>query len=352
MSDDPQGHMHRYSVTISGAPYRDTEVVTAIKPRSPFGRALWNFSSQWFLVPQGLGIIAVILHQLYYRFDGLAVISLVIWIYTITLLTTGLFLYRLRAFLCPRHVALVLRTSIIETSWLASISITFTTVIQMVALVLVRQWGPTWGIVAYVLWWTNTAMAVAAVMWIPYIFVKVQPPGLKAVAPGVLLPLISALTSAAGGDIICRYGPLSDRLRVPVIIVSYLEVGLGLPLAITLSDVFVTRLFNKSFPTVDHVYQDMILGGPFGQGSFALQVLGQAVSRGSFTEYDKGTFLTAKAATPIAFSSQFASLLAWGYGTFWWVFAITSIVHTLVSNRAAYETRVSICRSGQLCSLW
>jgi tellurite resistance protein TehA-like permease len=155
---------------------------------------------------------------------------------------------------------------------------------------------------------------------------------LKAFSPGVLLPLISALTSAAGGGIICRYGALSDRLQVPVIIVSYLEVGLGLPLAITLSDVFVTRLFNKSFPTIEHIYQDMILCGPFGQGSFALQVLGQAVSRGSFAEYDKSSFLTAEAATPIAFSSQFAGLLTWGYGTFWWVFAVTSIAHTLVSQ--------------------
>lgn len=70
-------------------------------------------------------------------------------------------------------------------------------------------------------------MAVGSVLWIPYVHVRVQPPGLEAVAPGVLLPLISALTSAAGGGIICRYGALSDRLQVPVIIVSYLEVGVG-----------------------------------------------------------------------------------------------------------------------------
>jgi tellurite resistance protein TehA-like permease len=274
----------------------------------------------------------VIIHQLDYQFDGLSIISVVVWLYTIALLAVGVFLYLLRIFLYPQHVVSALRTSVTETSCLASISITFTSIIIMAAVVLVRQWGSAWGIVVYVLWWINTAMAVGLVMWIPYVYVKVQPPGLEAVSPGVLLPLISALTSAAGGGIICRYGALSDRLQIPVIIVSYLEVGIGLPLAVTLSGVFVTRLFNKSFPSVEHVYEDMILCGPFGQGSFALQALGQVVSRGSFAGYGRGTFLTAEAAKPVAFVSQFAGLLSWGYATFWWVFAITSILHTFFSQ--------------------
>lgn len=301
-------------------------------PTSPFARALWNFSSQWFLIPQGTGIIAVILHQLDYQFTGLPIISVVVWVYTIVLLLLGLFLYALRMLRYPRHVAYMLRTNITETSCLASIPITLTTIIQMTVLVLVRQWGAAWGIVAYVLWWINTAMAVIVVMGIPYVFVKIQPPGVKAVLPGVLLPLISALTSAAGGGVICRYGALSSRLQVPVIIVSYLEVGLGLALAVTLADIFMTRLFDQSFPAVEEVYQDMILCGPFGQGSFALQIIGQAVSRDAFADYDRGTFLVAEAAQPIAFASQLAGLLVWGYGTFWWFFAILSISHALISR--------------------
>lgn len=321
----------------------DGELREAEQPRSPIGLALWNFSSEWFLIPQGLGIVAVTLHQLDYQFDGLSIISVVVWLYTIALLAVGVFLYLLRIFLYPRHVVSVLRASIIETSCLASISITFTTIIIMVTVVLVRQWGSAWGIVVYVLWWINTAMAVASVMWIPYVHVKVQPPGLEAVAPGMLLPLISTLTSAAGGGFICRYGALSDDSQVPVIIVSYLEVGIGLPFAVTLSGVFVTKLINKSFPGIEHVCEDMILCGPFGQGSFALQALGQVVSRGSFAGYDRGTFLTTEAAQPVAFASQFAGLLSWGYGTFWWVFAITSILHTFFSQiRGHRNTRFTL----------
>ncbi|KAJ5488785.1 hypothetical protein N7539_003675 [Penicillium diatomitis] len=311
---------------------KDAELGTERQPQRAFSRAVWNFSSQWFLVPQGTGVIAVILHQLDYQFRGLEIISVIIWIYTIVLLAVGLLLYLLRICLFPRHVAHEIRANMSEIACLSSISITFTTIIQMTALVLVKYWGPAWGIVAYVLWWITTSMAVIAVMVIPYVFVKVQSPGIKSVTPVILLPLISALTSAAGGGVVCRYGALSDRLQVPILVVSYLEVGLGLALAMAFNDVFVTRLFDRSFPSLEKIYQDMILCGPFGQGSFALQILGYVVAHGRFAEYNSGTFLTAEAAKPVAFASQFLGLLVWGYGTFWFIFACISIVHTFLSQ--------------------
>ncbi|EYE95214.1 putative malic acid transport protein [Aspergillus ruber CBS 135680] len=308
------------------------EQETTRLPFHPASRALWNFSTQWFLVPQGTGIIALILHQLNYQFSGIEVISVVIWIYTIILLALCLFAYLLRVILYPRHVARVLRTSIVETACLASVPITFTSIIQMTTLVLVHSWGKAWAIVSFVLWWINTGLVLVAVMVIPYVFVKVQPPGVKAILPCVLLPLISALTSAAGGGVLCVYGQISPRLQVPIIIVSYLEIGLALPMALGLSEIFATRLFDRSFPKLEQIYQDMILCGPFGQGSFAFQVLGQAVLKGAFAEYNRGTFLTAQATQPVAFASHFAGLLSWGYGTFWWCFAIISIVHTFISQ--------------------
>lgn len=194
------------------------------------------------------------------------------------------------------------------------------------------HWGPTFGKMAYVLWWINTAIAVVASLGIPYVYVKVQPPGVANITPVILLPLIATLTSAAGAGVICNFGSLGDQLQVPVIIVSYLEVGLGLPLALSLTNIFLTRLFDKSFSDVQLVYQDMILCGPFGQGSFALVTLGQAVLKGSLAGYDRGMFLTAKAAAPVGYGSQFLRLLAWDYGTFGWCFAIVSIVHAIVSQ--------------------
>ena len=124
--------------------------------------ALRNFTTQWFLIPQGSGILAVILHQLDYQFKGLAILSQILWIFTIVALVGFLAIYILRAILWRGHLAHQLRHSVIEASGLASISIAFTTIIQMIALNLVTTWSPGWGLVAYALWWINAGMAAVA----------------------------------------------------------------------------------------------------------------------------------------------------------------------------------------------
>jgi Voltage-dependent anion channel len=101
---------------------------------------------------------------------------------------------------------------------------------------------------------------------------------------------------------------------------------MGLPLSLGFDSLFMTRLFDQSSPKGLQVYRDMILCGPWGQGSFALQALGQVVLNGSFARYGRGVFLTAQAATPVGYASIFAGLIAWGQGTFWWAFAIVSIL--------------------------
>lgn len=290
--------------------------------------ALHNFTSQWFLVPQGTGITAVILHQLDYQFNGLHIISYIFWVLTIVMLASMVSVYLVRCLTSPRQVAHLLRHDVSESSCLASICITYTSIIQMIALALVQGgWGKGWGIAAYVLWWTNVAVALTAVVGLPFIAVRLYPGGMPHLTPASQLPMIAALTVAAGGGTICKAADISPRLQAPTIIVSYLFVGMGLPLAFALDVLFWARLMDRSLPDRLHTFQDMILCGPWGQASFALQMLGSVVLGGSFASYKEGTFLTAQAAVPVGYASIFAGLLSWGMGTFWWLFAIFSVMH-------------------------
>ena len=177
-----------------------------------------------------------------------------------------------------------------ETACLSSISITFTTIIQMIARTVVRDWSSKWGTVAYVLWWINTAMSATACIGIPYVFVKLKAPGVWSTPPSIILPLIAALTTASGGGVICRYGALTNYEQVPVIVVSYLLIGMALPLSLVYDAVFLSRCFDGGFPNKQQAYQMFIFCGPLGQGSFALQILGEAVSRGNFAGYERGVF--------------------------------------------------------------
>lgn len=276
-----------------------------------------------------MGIIAVILQQLDYQFGALQILAKVVWIYTIVLLAVTLFLYLLRLYRYPKHVAYELHHNLIETSCLASIVITYTSIIQMAA----SQYGHTHGVAIgiYVLWWTDAFLSTAVIIAIPYTQLRLQPSGIENVHPSILLPVIAALTCAAGGGAICNATPLNPRLQVPLIIVAYLLVGAGLSLGLAYDAVILSQRFSAFYPPVEKVWQDMILCGPFGQGGFALQILGAVVKK-SFSAYGRGTLLTNQAAIPISVMSQFAGILAWGFGTFWWCFAILSIIHALIGQ--------------------
>ncbi|KAL2826412.1 voltage-dependent anion channel [Aspergillus cavernicola] len=293
-------------------------------PVSPISLAIFNFSSCWFLIPQGIGVIAVILHQLNYQFGALPIIARIVWIYTIVLFGLFLFIYLLRLALYPRHVCSEIRGNVVEASCLSSIPIAFTSIIEMIVL----QFSGGAELAAYVLWWISTFLSILSAITLPYLQLKQQPSGIEQIPPCFLLPIIAILTSSAGGGVICENSDLSARLRVPVIIVSYMEVGTGLGLSMCIDACIIYHHFDQTNPLGDKAYQDMIMCGPFGQASFALQILGSAVQH-SFGEYNRGTLLTTEAASPIAAVSEFSGVLAWGFAFFWWLFALQSILYTL-----------------------
>ncbi|KAJ5276344.1 hypothetical protein N7524_002497 [Penicillium chrysogenum] len=302
-------------------------------PAGPLSRALWNFASVWFIVPQGTGIIAVILYRLKYQFNGLTTLATIVWIYTIVQLGLFLILYLIRTFLHPRHVLHQLRNNSAETSCLCCISIASTSILEMAVL----QYGDTAGLAIYIMWWVNTGMAIVACMVIPFIHLKMQQSGTRHMQADMLMPFLAALTSAAGGGVICRLARISPRLQVPGIIISYLEVGAGLALVAAFETIILYQYFGRPSQSPDTVYQDMIMCGPCGQASVALQALGEAVQAGSFAAYDRGQLLTAEAAGPFAFISHFTGLLVWGYGVFWWFFAILTICYTLHTQPGGWK---------------
>ncbi|KAK0888113.1 Plasma membrane sulfite pump involved in sulfite metabolism [Friedmanniomyces endolithicus] len=293
--------------------------------------ALKNFSSQWFLIPQGTGILAVILHNLHYQFHGLDHISQIFWVITIATLASFLVIYLLRVVFFPRHVAHEISQNSMETACLSSISIAFTTIYIMIVLNLL-PWGRGWGMAAYVMYWVNVVMAATACIGIPYVFTKLEGPGIDEISPAVFLPLIAALTLAAGGGVTCQYGQLGANLQVPVIILSYLFVGMALPLSVAFDGMFLVRLFDKAVPRQQKVYQLMIVCGPPGQASFALQMLGTCVKSGAFATYDTSSFIGPSSASAIGTTSQVLGLVYWGYATFWWAFASIAVLHDTISS--------------------
>ncbi|KAL8645177.1 MAG: hypothetical protein Q9226_007416 [Calogaya cf. arnoldii] len=197
--------------------------------------------------------------------------------------------------------------------FLASPSITLGTIVNMVALVCAKAWGPSWGMVAYVLSWINVFFALVVAIGIPYTYFRRTPPGIDNLQPIVLLPAIAPLTAASACGIVSFYGKLSARLQVPMIITGYVLLGLGLADAVMLLGVYVARLMNGGFPNKSQLWMNYVTValnnclmkkcqfrnlGPLGQASAALQLLGTAASSPGhmpFASYNRGTFITASA---------------------------------------------------------
>ncbi|KJK82273.1 hypothetical protein H634G_02467 [Metarhizium anisopliae BRIP 53293] len=314
---------------------------------SPARRAFTSFTTRWFLIPQGTGILAIVLNQLPYQFHGLHTISIVFWFLNMVLLAAMLAIFLLRLLASPRVVARSIATDTTEAACTASISIAFMSCIQMLSLVVIPSWGGRgWSLAVYILWWVNCALAVLACIGLPDVFVRsIRSEGglARSFTPVVQLPLIAALTSAAGAGTLCQSAVLSTAQKVPMIVVAYLEIGLALPTVLAFDVLYLARLLqpweepagsHHEFPP-EQMYSHMVLCGPWGQSSFALQTLGKAVFqlKGGFGASGQGALLFSnQGADTVAFASILVGLVNWGQGTFWWAFAIVSITRAVVAR--------------------
>ncbi|KAK6358535.1 hypothetical protein TWF730_007864 [Orbilia blumenaviensis] len=198
----------------------------------------------------------------------------------------------------------------------------------MMCLVGVSAWGPPWGLITYVLTWVNIMMASMACIGIPYVFLKLEHPGVKNITPIVLLPFIAALTAAAGAGVICVSAGMSSKLQVPLIIVSFLLIGMAGPLTLAYDALYLARLFDGYSMAPRMIYQTFVLCGPPGQTSFALQVLGAAATN-SFGGYRRGAFLQDTAGSIVGTCCIFCALMIWGYGFFFWSYALLATLQAL-----------------------
>lgn len=298
--------------------------------QSLFSTVIEQSTSQLFLITQSTGILAVVLYQLDYRFRGLTIISITVWLLTILLSMLFTLIYIVKAFVLPHNLRYELTSNIVEICCLASACITFGTIIDMLALVCPHSFGRGWGIAAYALAWVDVGIAFATAIGVPYTFLWCVAPTVDGMPPTVLLPAIAAVTTAATCGVVTHAAELSPRAQVPMIIVGYILLGLGLPFALSMIAVFIARLFNGAWPPRRKAALMYVFVGPLGQGAYAFQILGSSASSpgiGSFGAYNKGRFITENAGQVVEAVSTLMGLLLWGYAAFWVLFCLAESVH-------------------------
>ena len=236
--------------------------------KSAFQNTLENFTPLWFVIPMNTGILGILMHQLPYQFNGLPVLSTIMYLLDLTIFAIVCCMTILRWALYPKAAQRKTAASIDEIAFLGAAPITFLTLASLTGLIVSNAYwgGHAWSIVAYVMWWIGmswmlttctdadiplliTLLTMAVGVGICITLFRANFIDDRSMTPSPFLPVVGVATAAVTGGQIINYAyDISPRLAVPVIVVAYLLGGLAIWLSIILYGVFFHRLMASGWP--------------------------------------------------------------------------------------------------------
>jgi len=117
-------------------------------------------------------------------------------------------------------------TNVEQSTYLATTSIAFASLTELVSLVCGGTWR-NWQYVSYALWWVALLLALAAATTTYWLLVRDEQVAIENLSPTLMYPVTGILATASAGCVVIEYTPISVRLAMPVLVVSYLLAGAG-----------------------------------------------------------------------------------------------------------------------------
>jgi tellurite resistance protein TehA-like permease len=304
----------------------------------------WCFPLSFRLEPEGtdrsrpLGILATLMHTLPYQFSGLKTIASVLYLLDLIIFIICVVLMTAR-FLTYRKTAWTEITSDVnELCFMSCFPIAWMTITALTSLIVSNApWGSSFTIVAYVMWWIAVAWTYTFAVGIYIILTVKQLTEARTLSLAIVLPAVACSTAALEGGILAIYSrDISARLAVPMIIVSFMLVGIGFLVAINIYSLFLQRILVNGWFDAAKRPSLTILLGPAGQSASALLALADA-STMHFGQYGKGEFLQQTAATALHGACVIIALMMFGLGLFWSAFDVYAIMDSIVRREARWS---------------
>lgn len=200
------------------------------------------------------------------------------------------------------------------------------------------SWGAhAFFLVAYVMWWIGTAVMITIATIVFVVVAKTSVTDTSTLNPSLVIPFVGTTTDAVVGALICSYSAdVSSRLAVPVIIVSYMLIGIGFFAAMIVYACYFVRLLNHGLPPPQQSPGLVLLVGPCGQSAAAVQLLGSAAMT-HFGSYGRGTFLQTTPGMTLATVGVLLGLMFVGIGLFFTFFAIYAIIEAAFKRQHQYS---------------
>lgn len=145
----------------------------------------------------------------------------------------------------------------------------------MVAFVCVPAWGRNWARLALGLWWIDVIIAIFINLGMVFVMFALQTHAASAIAPTLLLPIVSTVVAAASGTVVgTAMLPYDPALSRSTLYVSFIVWGTGVPLAMMVITIIMYKTITVGPPKLGAVMASFLPLGPCGQGSYGIVSMG------------------------------------------------------------------------------
>jgi tellurite resistance protein TehA-like permease len=216
------------------------------------------------------GVLGLLLHQLPYQFHGLKIIATIFYVLDLLLFVFFSIIFLLRFVLYGATAYREITSEQPELMLCACWPIAFMTLTSLTSLITSNAyWGHSFTMVAYVMWWFVSLWTTIFLFWTFIILIREHEASDRRLPMTVILPAVSVSTAAVEGGIVASMSHnISPTLAVPVIIVGFMLVGIGILLGLMLTVYLFHALLAKGWPPAAQTASLFIFVGPMGQSAY------------------------------------------------------------------------------------
>jgi C4-dicarboxylate transporter/malic acid transport protein len=286
-----------------------------------------HFTPSWFSVNMGTGIISILLYNFPFQFTGLHTIAFVIFLINVVIFCLFFVMTVARYVFFPDVIQKMLKHSS-QSLFLGTMPMGLTTITNFTIIALIDKvnWGHD---LAFVLWCIEFGMTVISCIVVPYYIFVHHNHQIESMNGTWLLPIVPAIVTSASGGLLAQHMHHDEHAFI-VLITSYVMMGMGLLLALSITVIYVYRLAIHKLPPREVIISSFLPLGPLGQGSYGMIQLGIAAQTVFGDRYIVGLGTVAQG------TGFISALFLWGYGA-WYLCVATFSVGITVKQKIPFN---------------
>ena len=268
-------------------------------------------------------MVAILLNTFPYPARWLYWLSIVVFCFDIALFSLLTFVTILRFTLYPKQWTIMVNhptQSLFMSAW----PMGFAQIVFMIIYVCSPIWGSWVNYLAWAMWILDAVASVFIVMFMPFLHMKSKTQReLASFTALEIFPFVACLVASGTGAIVATALPNSHQ-ALATVIVSYVLLGLGLPMSFIITTIYTQRLILQKLPPRAVIVSVFLPLGPPCMGGIAAILLGQTC----LEIFPKTGTIHAQAGVIFYSLGLLGALILWGFAIMWFGLALITVYYT------------------------